>query len=70
MGLISKIKSYAGVMSQRKRPMQAMELLRKRRALMLGYGGFETAQFVSNRVDGRLKTLAVVKTSALVGCPF
>ena len=37
---------------------------------MLGVNGFEMAQMASGKVDARLKSLAQIKTSALVGCPF
>jgi len=72
MGLVSKLRSYAGVMSERdkSRPLEPMALLRKRLALMFGVNGMELAQMSSGRVDSRLKALAQIKTSALVGCPF
>lgn len=37
---------------------------------MLAINGYELATLVSNRVDVRLKYLAVMKTSSLTGCPF
>ncbi len=72
MGFFSKLRSYAGVMGARdkSRPIEPMALLRKRLALMLGVNTFELAQMASGRVDARLKLLAQIKTSALVGCPF
>ncbi len=72
MGLYDKLRAYAGVMRGRdkSRPIEPMSLLRKRLALMLGVNGFEMAQLLSGRVDSRLKSLAQIKTSALVGCPF
>jgi hypothetical protein len=33
-------------------------------------GTYETALLVSGRVDGRIKALAMFKTSPLVGCAF
>jgi hypothetical protein len=50
--------------------MGAMRLLRKRAALLMAVTGFESALMLSGRMDGRLKALARIKTSALVGCPF
>lgn len=35
-----------------------------------GYIGYEYALTQSRRVDEKLKTLASLKTGALVGCPF
>jgi hypothetical protein len=72
MGLLAKLRGYSGVMSRRdkSRPLEPMALLRKRLALMLGVNGMELAQMLSGRVDSRLKSLAQIKTSALVGCPF
>ncbi len=72
MGFLAKLRSYAGVMSgrDRGRPLETLRLLRKRVALMMGVNAFELAQLASGRVDARLKSLAQIKTSALVGCPF
>jgi hypothetical protein len=70
MGFIAKLKTYAGVMRQAKRPFDALRLLRQRPALLLGVNAYELGLMASSRVDTRLKTLAQIKTSALVGCPF
>lgn len=70
MGLLAKLKLYAGVFRQAKRPIETVRLLRRRKALMLGVNVFEAAMMASDRVDARLKALAQIKTSALVGCPF
>lgn len=72
MGFFSKLRTYAGVMGARdkSRPIEPMALLRKRLGLMAGVNGMELAQMASGRVDARLKSLAQIKTSALVGCPF
>jgi hypothetical protein len=50
--------------------METLRLLRQRPALLLGVNAFETALLASGRVEGRIKALASVKTSALIGCPF
>jgi hypothetical protein len=47
-----------------------LRLLRQRPALLLGVNAFETALMASGRTDVRLKALAQIKTSALIGCPF
>lgn len=72
MGFLARLRTYAGVMSgrDRGRPIETMRLLRKRPALMMGVNAFELAQMASGSVDARLKSLAQIKTSALVGCPF
>jgi hypothetical protein len=70
MGLLGKVKAYAAVMRRAKRPMGHLRLLRRRPALLLGVGGFETTLLASGRMDARLKVLAQIKTSALIGCPF
>jgi len=70
MGFLAKLKTYAGVMRQAKRPMDHLRLLRRRPALLLGVNAFELGLLASNRVDARLKALEQIKTSALVGCPF
>ncbi len=70
MGLIARLKAYAGVMRRARRPNEVLRLLRRRPALLLAVGAYETALLVSGRVESRLKALAQLKTSALVGCPF
>ena len=59
MGLIARLRAYGGVMGRAKRPLDVPRLLRRRPALLL-----------CGRVEARLKSLAQIKTSALVGCPF
>ena len=70
MGFIAKLKMYAGVMRRAKRAIESLRLLRQRPALLLGVNAYELGLMASSRVDTRLKTLAQIKTSALVGCPF
>jgi hypothetical protein len=70
MKLGAKLKAYARVMKRAKRPMETLRLLKKRPALLVAVNVYETALLVSGRVDVRLKTLAQIKTSALIGCPF
>jgi hypothetical protein len=45
-------------------------LLIKRPAILAAEGTYETALLVSGRMDARLKALAALKTSSLIGCPF
>jgi hypothetical protein len=72
MGIMQKLRAYRTAFRDRRRdrPLDLMRLLRRRPALMLGVNAFEISQFVSHGVDDRLKALAQVKTSALIGCPF
>jgi hypothetical protein len=64
------MRAFLRVMRRKKRPIEAVPLLRRRPALLLAVSGFETALLASGRVDLRLKALARMKTSALIGCPF
>jgi len=70
MGVISNCAALMRVMRRKKRPMEKMRLLRRCPALLLGVNAFETALLASGRVDDRLKALATLKTSTLIGCPF
>ncbi|MEW6636677.1 MAG: hypothetical protein AB1425_07665 [Actinomycetota bacterium] len=47
-----------------------LRLLLKRPALLAAVGTYETALLASGRVNGRIKALAELKTSSLIGCPF
>jgi hypothetical protein len=69
MGLVEKLRVYFRLF-RRARPVELTRLLRRRPPILLGVGAFETALFAAGRVEGRLKALGSIKTSALVGCPF
>lgn len=51
-------------------PADLLWLLLKRPAILGAVGTYETALLVSGRADSRLKALASLKTSSLIGCPF
>lgn len=72
MRLVDKLRAYGRIMRGRRQkgPLEGSVLLRRRPALLLGVGAFETAQLVCGRMEARLKALAQIKTSALIGCPF
>lgn len=70
MGFFAKFAALLRVMRRRKRPMEALQLLRRRPALLLAVNAFETAQMTCGRAPIRVKALVQVKTSALIGCPF
>jgi hypothetical protein len=54
----------------RRSATDALRYLIRRPALLAAIGGYETALLASNRVDPRLKQLAVLKASSIIGCPF
>lgn len=67
-----KLRAYGKVFARarsRKVP-DLLRLLTKRPAIMAGVGAYETALMASGRVEVRLKTLAQIKASSLIGCPF
>ena len=70
MGFIARFSAVMRVMRRRKRPMEALRLLRQRPALLIGVNLFETALLANGRAPMRPKALATIKTSALIGCPF
>jgi len=45
-------------------------LLLTRPAILMGVGAYEATLLVSGKADARLKTLASIKASSLIGCPF
>ncbi len=64
-------KTFARILPRyRETPADLLRLLLKRPALLGAVGTYETALMMSGRVDSRLKALASLKSSALVGCPF
>jgi hypothetical protein len=65
-----RLRAYGRVLRRGRRSPDTLRLLRRRPTLLLGVAGYELALMATGRVDARLKALAQVKTSALVGCPF
>ena len=47
-----------------------LRYLLRRPALLAAVAGYEMALLLSSRAENRLKLLAQVKASALIGCPF
>jgi len=70
MGFFARLNTVMRVMRRKKHPIETLRLLRHRPALLLGVNLFETAQLANGLVPARLKALASIKTSALIGCPF
>lgn len=52
------------------RTPDVVRLLVRRPAIAGGVSAYETGLLLSGRVEPRLKALASVKTSAVIGCPF
>ena len=69
MGFFDRLRTVSRVM-RRGGKLEGSRLLRLRPGLMFGVSAYELGLLASNRVDVRLKTLAQIKVSALVGCPF
>ncbi len=72
MGLVANLRAYGRVITHTRyrRMPDLVRLLARRPAIAAGVSAYEAGLQVSGRVDARLKALAVVKTSALIGCPF
>jgi hypothetical protein len=69
---LDKVSAYGKVFvrTRVRRVPDLLRLLVKRPTILAAVGTYETALLVSSRVDGRLKTLAMLKASSLIGCPF
>jgi hypothetical protein len=66
-----KVVAEVRVMSRAKRNrFDLVRYLVRRPALMAAVSGYETALLVSSRAENRIKLLAQVKTSMMIGCPF
>lgn len=72
MGVIANLRAYARVLrgTRYSEVPQLVRILRRRPAIALGVSVYETGLMMSGRVEGRLKALAAVKASSLIGCPF
>jgi hypothetical protein len=72
MGLFANMRALGRVVARTRFDgvPEAVRLLARRPGVAFGVGAYEMGLAASGRVDGRLKALAEVKTSALVGCPF
>jgi len=71
MRTLRKIVGEAKVLPRAKRNRtDVLRYLIRRPALLAAIGAYETALLLSSRAETRLKLLAQVKASALIGCPF
>lgn len=73
MRLLRRLLAYARI-ARRGRPdgptAQALRHLARRPALLAAIGAYEAGVMVSNRVEPRMKYLAMLKASSRTGCPF
>jgi alkylhydroperoxidase family enzyme len=69
---LDKVRAYGKVFARPRvrRVPDLLRLLVKRPTILAAVGTYETALLVNNRIDGRLKSLAMLKASSLIGCPF
>ena len=70
MGLLAKIAVLRRVLARGRATPETQRLLAKRKSILIGVAGYELALLASDRVEGRIKSLAQLKVGALVGCPF
>lgn len=64
-------RTFARILPRRhEAPADLLKLLLKRPAILGAVGTYETALLLSGKTDSRLKALASLKASALIGCPF
>lgn len=69
---LDKLRAYSKVFARARyrRVPDLLRLLAKRPAILAAVGTYETALFISGRVDSRPKYLAQLKAASLAGCPF
>lgn len=71
MRLLRRLWAYGKVLPRASRNRtDFVRYLIRRPAIMAAVGTYETAVLFSNRVDTRVKALAGIKASSLIGCPF
>jgi hypothetical protein len=71
MKTLDKLRAVGRVLPRAKRNRaDALRYLVRRPTLAWAISTYEMALLMSSRADNRLKALAQIKTSALVGCPF
>lgn len=71
MRLLRRLLAYLPVLRRATRNQtDLMKYLVRRPAILGAVGAYETATLLSNRVDVRMKYLAGLRTSSLIGCPF
>ena len=69
---LDKVLAYGKVFARTRvrRVPELLRLLMKRPTILAAVGTYETALLMTNRIDGLLKALAMLKASSLTRCPF
>ena len=69
---LDKLRAYGKIFASTRyrRVSDLLRLLLKRPAILMGVSAYETALLASSKTESRLKALASIKTSSLIGCPF
>lgn len=71
MRVLGKLRAYRSIMGRaRRNRSDLVRFLWRRPVILAAVGTYETAVFLSSRVDSRLKYLATTRVSSLIGCPF
>jgi hypothetical protein len=72
VGMYANLRAVARVVlrTRNKQNADLFHLLARRPGIAFGVGAFEMGLHASGRADARLKALADLKTSSLIGCPF
>lgn len=66
-----KVAIYLRVLIRaRRNRLDLVERMIRRPQLLAGIGAYELGLFTSNRAEERLKLLAQLRVSSLIGCPF
>lgn len=71
MSTITKAAAYLRVLPRaRRKRLDILGWMVRRPQILAGIGAYEGALLTSNRADDRLKLLAQLRVSSLIGCPF
>ncbi len=69
--IVSKVAVHLRVLPRaRRKRLDLVERMMRRPLLLAGIGAYEIGLFASNRAEERLKLLAQLRVSSLIGCPF
>lgn len=67
----AKVAAYLRVLPRARRlRVDLVGWMYRRPQILASIGAYEGALFVSNRAEDRLKLLAQLRVSSLIGCPF
>ncbi len=69
--LTRRISSYARILPRaRRNHTDLVRWMVRRPQILAGMAAYETGLIAANKADARLKALAGLRTSSLIGCPF